>query len=211
MKLLKVDYSKPEKEKIKLAAEAIKKGGTVIFPTETVYGIGVDALNENAVKKVFDIKGRAETKPLTIHIADKQDILKIARNIPDYIFKIFDKFMPGPLTIVLFKNKNVPDIVTAGRQTVGIRMPDHPVALEFIKATGTLIAAPSANFSGQKSPQSIEEIPKELLEKVDIVLDSGSTLTGTPSTVVDFTISPPKILRQGSITLKDLEKFIPFV
>ncbi|OGS18519.1 MAG: threonylcarbamoyl-AMP synthase [Elusimicrobia bacterium RIFOXYA2_FULL_40_6] len=211
MKLLKVDYFKPEIEKIELAAEAIKKGGTVIFPTETVYGIGVDALNPEAVKKVFEMKGRPQNNPLTIHLAYKQDIIKIARNIPDYIFKIIDKFMPGPLTIVLFKNKSVDDLVTAGRQTVGIRMPDHPVAYEFIKQSGSLIAAPSANFSSQKSPQSISEIPKGLLEKVDIALDSGPVSLGTPSTVVDFTVSPPKILRQGTIRMEDLQKFLPFI
>ncbi|MBU0952137.1 MAG: threonylcarbamoyl-AMP synthase [Elusimicrobia bacterium] len=208
MKLLKIDYFKPEKEKIALAAETIKKGGTVIFPTETVYGIGVDALNPEAVKKVFELKGRPQNNPLTIHIANKQDIIKIAWNIPDYIFKIINKFMPGPLTIVLLKNKDVSDLVTAGRQTVGIRMPDHPVAFEFIKESGSLIAAPSANFSGKKSPQSIQEIPKKLLEKADIVLDSGPALTGMPSTVVDFTVSPPKILRQGAITMEDLKRII---
>ncbi|OGS28027.1 MAG: threonylcarbamoyl-AMP synthase [Elusimicrobia bacterium RIFOXYB2_FULL_48_7] len=195
------------KEKIEQAARAIAAGGAVIFPTETVYGIGVDALNAEAVKKVYAIKGRTDTNPLTIHIADKGDISRIARDIPDYIYKIAEKFMPGPLTIVLFKNKDIPDIVTAGRQTVGIRMPDHETAMDLIKASKTLVAAPSANFSGEKAPKKVSDIPPALLSKVDFVLDCGPAGSGMPSTVVDFTVSPPKILRPGLITLEDLEKY----
>ncbi|OGS21705.1 MAG: threonylcarbamoyl-AMP synthase [Elusimicrobia bacterium RIFOXYA2_FULL_39_19] len=211
MNLIKINLQENLTRLIAPASTVIKKGGVVIFPTETVYGIGADAFNETAIKRIFEIKGRPENNPLSIHIASKEAIKEIAVEVPDFIYKIIDNFLPGPLTIVLKKNPAIPAVVTAGKNTVGIRFPAHTVALEFIKQSGCYIAAPSANFSEQKSPQSIAEIPKELLEKTDFVLDAGLTGSGISSTVVDFTVSPPKILRQGKITLEELKKFIPFI
>jgi L-threonylcarbamoyladenylate synthase len=187
--------------RIKRAAEIIKKGGVVIFPTETVYGIGADAFNDAAVKKIFRIKGRPENNPLTVHISKLSDVHKIAKKVPRKAIALMKKYWPGPLTVVLPKKKGVPDTVTAGRKSVGIRMPDHPVALSLIEQSGTLIAAPSANISGEKSPSSVKEIPDRIKKGADAVLDAGESRIGIHSTVIDFTKSPARILRKGALNL----------
>jgi L-threonylcarbamoyladenylate synthase len=200
--------SDPDIETIKTAAEIIKKGGVVIFPTETVYGIGADVFNTKAIKKIFKIKGRSFSNPLSVHLSNKKDIQEIAVNLSDIAYMIIEKFLPGPLTIVLEKNKNIPDEVTAGKKTVGIRIPDHPVALRFIEESQTFIAAPSANFSGEKSPKNISEIPEKILSSVDFILDCGDTKIGVPSTVIDLTQNPPVILREGAIRKQEIQEVI---
>jgi len=195
-------------ETIKTAAEIIKKGGVVIFPTETVYGIGADVFNLKAIERIFNIKGRCFSNPLSVHISNKKDIQKIAVNLNKIAEIIIEKFLPGPLTIVLEKNKNIPDEVTAGKKTVGVRIPDHTVALKFIEESETFIAAPSANFSGKKSPSNISEIPEKILSSVDFVLDYGKTKIGIPSTVIDLTQNPPVILREGAIKKQEIEAVV---
>ena len=197
------DLAKDNKEiAIKKAANVIKTGGLVLFPTETVYGIGADGLNEKAVKKIFIAKGRAQDNPLILHVSDKNMIEKIARNITNMEKNIIDKFMPGPLTIILKKRKIVPDIVSAGLDTVGIRMPEEEIAKDLIKA----LAAPSANISGKPSGTNIKDIFNELNNKVDIILDNGPTKIGVESTVIRVIRGKIHILRPGKITKEDFEK-----
>lgn len=191
---------------MKKAVDVIKQGGLVIFPTETVYGLGADALNPRAVKKIFKVKGRPVKKALIIHVSKKSTIDVLAKDIPRQARMLVRKYWPGPLTLVLKKKKIVPGIVTGGGDTVAIRMPDHPLALKLIRAAGPIVG-PSANFYGKKPPRTVKEISPKLLKSVDAVLDGGKAKTGIPSTVVDFTKTPPKIVRKGSICGK-IEKYL---
>lgn len=200
------DLAKGNKEiAIKKAGNIIKTGGLVLFPTETVYGIGADGLNEEAVKKIFIAKGRAQDNPLILHVSDKNMIEKVAKNITNIEKDIIDKFMPGPLTIILKKRKIVPDIVSAGLDTVGIRMPEEEIARNLIKEAKTPLAAPSANISGKPSGTNIKDIFNELNNKVDIILDNGPTKIGVESTVIRVIKGKIHILRPGKITKEDFE------
>lgn len=201
MKIIKVSAQRPDLKIIKEAARIIKNGGLVIFPTETVYGLGADAFNPAAVAKIFKVKGRPGKKPLIVHVSKKSTIDVVAKDIPREARVLVKKFWPGPLTLVLKRKKIVPDVVTGGGETVAVRMPAHKVTLAFIRAAGP-IAAPSANFTGDPPPRSVKEIPKALLGKVDLVLDAGRTPVGVPSTVLDLTCTPFKIVRQGIISKK---------
>ncbi len=201
------DLTKDNKEiAIKKAGNIIKTGGLVLFPTETVYGIGADGLNEEAVKKIFIAKGRAQDNPLILHVSGKNMIEKVAKNITNIEKDIIDKFMPGPLTIILKKRKIVPDIVSAGLDTVGIRMPEEEIARNLIKEAKTPLAAPSANISGKPSGTNIKDIFNELNNKVDIILDNGPTKIGVESTVIRVIRGKIHILRPGKITKEDFEK-----
>lgn len=191
---------------IKEAAKIIKSGGLVLFPTETVYGIGANGLNKDAIKKIFIAKGRAQDNPLILHIADKNMIEKIAKDITNIEKDIIDKFMPGPLTIILKKREIVPDIATAGLETIGIRMPNSEIARKLIKEAKTPIAAPSANISGKPSGTNIKDIFNELNNKVDIILDDGASKIGVESTVIRIIEDTIHILRPGKITKEDFEK-----
>ncbi len=224
MKIIKISAQRPDPKVIAQAARVIARGGLVIFPTETVYGLGADAFNATAVAKIFKAKGRPEGKPLIVHVAKKLSIDILARDVPSIARKLAQKFWPGPLTLVLQAAAGLPKLITGisaksaivpsmalfaqtkgGVKTVAVRMPAHKVALALIRAAGP-IAAPSANFSGESPPRSIKEIPKALLEKVDLVLDAGRTQVGTPSTVVDLTQQPPAILRQGAVSRAQLKR-----
>ncbi|MFH1198204.1 MAG: L-threonylcarbamoyladenylate synthase, partial [bacterium] len=179
MKLLKAT-----EENIAIAADVIKNGGLVAFPTETVYGLGADGLNPIAAAKIFEAKQRPSFNPLILHIAliDQLETISITDN--PAIEKLIHKFWPGPLTLVLPKKEIVPDIITAGNSTVAVRMPDHPVALELIKKAGRPIAAPSANSFSQLSPTSAEHVLKQLNNKVDVILDGGNCAVGVESTIL---------------------------
>ncbi len=192
-------------ENIKKAAEFIKNGKLVAFPTETVYGLGADGLNPIAVSKIFEAKNRPTFNPLILHIADKSELEKLAETGNQLIYKLIDKFWPGPLTLVLPKKDVVPEIVTAGNPTVAVRMPDHPVALELIKLSGRPIAAPSANAFGELSPTTAQHVVKQLGEKVDIILDGGSCKVGVESTIIGFVNEEPVLLRPGGIPLEQIE------
>ena len=205
-KIIKINRRKPEKEKIEAAAQIIKKGGIVVFPTETVYGIGASAFNERAIKRLYKIKGRPLDNPSIIHIARKKDIYDIAdisKKDKEIIKKLVKKFWPGPLTLVV-KNKKIPAAATAGLDTVAVRMPANKIALELIKRSGP-IAAPSANISGKPSGTSIEML-KELAEKVDLIINGGESKIGLESTVFD--IRTKKILRPGKISPEQLSKIL---
>ena len=199
-------FKKGIDEKIKKAAEIIKSGGVVAFPTETVYGLGANAYDEQAVKKIFELKGRPQDNPLIVHISKKQDVYIVAREVPEKAKVLIREFWPGPLTLVLPKNPSIPDIVTAGLDTVAVRMPDHPIALKLIRLSGVPIAAPSANISGKPSATQPEHIKKYFGEKVFLI--EGKVKIGIESTVLDLTEDVPKILRPGAITKEMIERKI---
>lgn len=195
-------------ESILKAAEIIKLGGIVAFPTETVYGLGADGLNPIAVAKIFEAKRRPSFNPLILHVADKFGFEKLVKSIDENIEKLIDKFMPGPLTLVLPKKEIVPDIVTAGNDTVAVRMPAHPVALQLINESGTPIAAPSANKFGHLSPTTAAHVEKYLGKKVDLIIDGGTCDVGIESTIVQYHQGKFFLLRHGGLAKEEIEKVI---
>ena len=206
--IIKINSQRPEKNFIEKAARIIKKGDLVAFPTETVYGLGANALNKKAVKKIFEAKERPLDNPIIVHIAEIKDLSKLAKDIPKEAKILVKKFWPGPLTLVLFKKKIVPNEVTAGSETIAIRMPKNKIALELIKKSGFPIAAPSANLAGRPSPTEAKDVFEDLGERVDLILDGGKTKIGVESTVLDLTVKPPLILRPGGVSLEELKKVL---
>ena len=200
------DYSK-----LKVAGEIIKNGGLVLFPTETVYGLGANGLDENAVKKIYKAKGREQDNPLILHVSNFDMVSKIARNISDIEYTLMKTFWPGPFTIILDRTEIVPDIVTAGLDTVGVRMPSGSIAKELISYAGIPIAAPSANVSGRPSGTNISDIFEELSDKVDYIVDGGECEVGLESTVVRVVDGIPNILRPGKISPEDIKKAVGIV
>ncbi|WP_425446186.1 L-threonylcarbamoyladenylate synthase [Dethiothermospora halolimnae] len=203
-KILKIDNENPDKDKIKEAARILKSGGTVAFPTETVYGLGANALNEDSIDKIFNAKGRPQDNPLIVHIADIDQINKLVKNISKRAKTIMEKFWPGPLTVIFDKSDIVPYKVTGGLETIAIRMPNHKIALSLIKEANLPIAAPSANISGKPSPTESSHVIQDLSGKIDMVIDGGNTGVGLESTVLDLSGDIPTILRPGGITIEDL-------
>ncbi len=199
---------KPTDENIKVSAGIIKRGGLVAFPTETVYGLGADALNPIAAASIFEAKKRPFFDPLIVHIAELSDVERVAQNIPLKGLKLMERFWPGPLTIVLEKRDIVPDIVTSGFPTVALRMPVHPAAISLIKAAGTPIAAPSANRFGCLSPTTAEHVYNQLGESVDIILDGGPCAIGIESTIVKIMNNRIYMLRPGGTATEDIEIFL---
>lgn len=191
-------------ESMQKAGEIIRDGGIVAFPTETVYGLGASAYDDTAVKKIYEAKGRPSDNPLIVHIADVCDVEKVAREVPDIAKKILEKFAPGPFTIILKKRPDISDTVTAGLDTVGVRIPSHPVARAFIKAAGVPIAAPSANLSGKPSPTREKHVIHDMDGRVDAIICGGESSVGVESTIIDLTCSVPTILRPGGITLDEI-------
>jgi len=191
---------------IKEAAEKIKDGGLVAFPTETVYGLGADVFSPKAVAKIFEAKKRPLEDPLIVHIAQKKDLYKLAENISDVALKLADEFWPGPLTLVLKKSKNIPDIVTAGLDTIALRIPANKIALALIKFSETPIAAPSANLFGRPSPTDAQHVLDDLNGKIDIVIDGGKASVGVESTILDLTQNPHAILRPGGVNIEELDR-----
>lgn len=193
---------------IKEAAAVIQKGGLAAFPTETVYGLGADAMNPEASKKIYGVKGRPSDNPLIVHIAEFSDFLCIADQLPDAASELAKAFWPGPLTMVVKKNEKVPDETTGGLDTVAVRMPSHPIALELIRESSCLIAAPSANSSGRPSPTLASHVIEDLGGKIPIILDGGKVGIGIESAIIDLTEQTPVILRPGSITKDMLQDVI---
>lgn len=206
--VLRVQPAVPAPETIRAAAEAIRRGELVAFPTETVYGLAADAFNADAVARVCEVKGRPANNPLPVQVASQDDITRVAVDIPDVAWELIRRFMPGPLTIVLRASPDLPQMVTAGTGTVGVRIPDHPVALALIRAAGTAIVAPSANPSGEPPPTSTKEVLMYLDGRIEYVLDADPTQLKVASTVLDLTCSPPRILRHGAISDEDLAPFL---
>lgn len=204
-KVVKIDSNQIDQNKMKDAAEIIAQGGLVAFPTETVYGLGADALHPEASMKIYAAKGRPSDNPLIVHIAKFEDLESIAKEVPEQARKLADAFWPGPLTMIVWKNDKVPYETTGGMDTVAIRMPNHPVALELIRQSGCLIAAPSANTSGKPSPTEAAHVKKDLDGKIPMILDGGAVGIGIESTIIDLTEDTPMILRPGYITQQMLE------
>ncbi len=193
-------------EEVENASKVIRDGGLVLFPTETVYGIGANALNDEAVRKIFIAKGRAQDNPLILHIASLDMLDEIAENISELEYKLMDAFWPGPLTIILNKKKDIANEATCNGDTVGVRMPSNRIAYELIKRAGVPIAAPSANISGRPSGTNIDDIFEELEDKVDFIINGGESEIGLESTVVRVINDEIKILRPGRITKEDMIK-----
>ena len=190
------------------AAEILRRGGLVAFPTETVYGLGADASNAMAVAKIFEAKGRPADNPLIVHIATIEQFVAMGKTISTTAMALAKKFWPGPLTLVVEHRGHIPSIVTAELPTVAVRMPNHPVALALIKNLGCGIVGPSANRSGRPSPTTAQHVYDDLNGNIDIILDDGPTRIGVESTVVDVTVSPPVILRLGGLTRESIEAIV---
>ncbi len=201
-KLLKTDTAGAMQE----AGAIIRAGGLVAFPTETVYGLGADALNSDAAAKIYEAKGRPSDNPLIVHIADRAQVDLVARDVPEQARKIMDAFWPGPLTIILNKKEIVPDGTTGGLKTVAVRMPSHPDARALIRESGRVIAAPSANTSGRPSPTTAAHVLEDMDGVIPLILDGGPVGIGIESTIVDMTGERPVILRPGYITKAMLEQ-----
>lgn len=195
-------------EVIETTAQFIKKGGTVAFPTETVYGLGADALNPDAVRKIFKAKGRPLDNPLIVHIADIEQLDVIASDVPGSARNLMNAFWPGPLTLIFKRKDIVPDVTTCGLDTVAIRMPDNTIALGLIKEAGTPIAAPSANISGRPSPTTAEHVISDLSGRIDAVIDGGAVRVGVESTVLDITPDIPVLLRPGGVSIDEIREYV---
>lgn len=194
-----------------VAAAVVRRGGVVAFPTETVYGLGADAFNPAAVRAIFDAKGRPSDNPLIVHVAAASHVEALARAVPPAARALLDAFAPGPLTVILPKQATVPDVVTAGLDTVGVRIPRHPVALAFLEACQTPVAAPSANRSGRPSPTTWQAVAEDLDGRIPCILQGDRTDAGLESTVVDCTQTPPAVLRPGAISVEALRSALPGV
>lgn len=209
-KIIKID-NEFEFEKIEEVASALRNGKLVVFPTETVYGLGGNGLDEEALKNIYIAKGRPSDNPLILHIADFSMLDSLVKDIPNDAKLLMDKFWPGPLTLIFNRKSIVPDKATGGLDTVAIRMPSHKIAHAILKAAKVPVAAPSANLSGKPSPTSTAHVIEDLDGRVDYIVDSSRSFVGIESTVVDMTVSPPMILRPGYITYEDLKEVIPDV
>lgn len=207
-KIEKIDRMQINEQIMEVAGEIIKQGGLVAFPTETVYGLGANALDEEAARKTYAAKGRPSDNPLIVHIAEKDALEKIVDEIPAGTWGLVDKFWPGPLTLILKKNERVPYGTTGGLDTVAVRMPDDEIALELIRRGGGYVSAPSANTSGRPSPTTAQHVAEDLDGKIDMILDGGSVNIGVESTIVDMTCTPPMILRPGAVTKDMLEEVL---
>ncbi|MCT4566247.1 MAG: L-threonylcarbamoyladenylate synthase [Maledivibacter sp.] len=207
-KIIDIDKENIDIVQLKYGAEILKRGGTVTFPTETVYGLGANALDERAVKKIFEAKGRPSDNPLIIHISKIEDINGLVKDFPKKAYKLIDEFWPGPLTLIFRKSSIVPRIVTGGLDTVAIRMPSHPIAKLLIELAQVPVAAPSANLSGKPSPTKEEHVIKDLKGRVDAIVCGGDTAVGVESTVLDITTDIPMILRPGGVTKEELERVV---
>ncbi|MCM1261495.1 MAG: L-threonylcarbamoyladenylate synthase [Butyrivibrio sp.] len=210
-RIIKVDKQNIEADVVKLAGDIIKDGGLVAFPTETVYGLGGDALNPDSSRKIYAAKGRPSDNPLIVHISRIEDLPKIVKMIPESASKLAQAFWPGPLTMIFDKSDIVPYETTGGLETVAVRMPSQPVAKAFIEAAGGYVAAPSANRSGRPSPTSAKYVIEDMDGRIEMILDSGDVDIGLESTIVDMTVEEPMILRPGYITKEMLEEVLQSV
>lgn len=204
----KVNRDNPEMEEIQAAAVIIKAGGLVAFPTETVYGLGANALNADAVLALFAAKNRPLDNPPIVHVKNVSDVYKLTETVPPNAESLMKQFWPGPLTLVFERSNIVPDVTTAGLETIALRMPMHKVALALIRESGCPIAAPSANLAGKPSPTTAKHVLEDLNGRIDMILDAGATRIGVESTVLDVSIDPPMMLRPGGTSLETLQKAV---
>jgi L-threonylcarbamoyladenylate synthase len=206
--LLKVSPENPDPVKIQAAAEIIQRGGLVAFPTETVYGLGADALNPKAILALFEAKKRPLDNPPIVHVADPKEVYRLVEEVPPKAQLLMEKFWPGPLTLVFRHSDIVPKVTVTGLDTIAIRMPKHKVALELIKQSHRPIAAPSANLAGKPSPTTAQHVYEDLNGRIDAILDGGATKIGVESTVVDLSVDPPILLRPGGTPFEALKKVL---
>jgi L-threonylcarbamoyladenylate synthase len=206
--ILKVNPEKPDLTKIQSAAEIIQKGGLVAFPTETVYGLGADALNPAAVLALFEAKKRPLDNPPIVHVADPKEVYRLVEEVPAKAQILMEKFWPGPLTIIFKRSKLMPKVTVANLNTIAIRMPKHKVALELIRLSRCPIAAPSANLSGKPSPTTAQHVYEDLNGRIDAIIDGGATNIGVESTVVDLSVDPPMLLRPGGTPFETLKNIL---
>lgn len=203
-----MDAKNPDIGDAEKAGKILRNGGIVAFPTETVYGLGASAFDEDAVKKVFEAKGRPNDNPLIVHIADFDDIKPLVSDLPQAAEKVMKNFMPGPISMVLKKSSLIPNAVSAGLDTVAVRMPENAAARAIIRAAGVPVAAPSANTSGKPSPTEAKHVIADLDGKIDMIVDAGACSVGVESTVLDLTSDIPTVLRPGKITAPMLERVL---
>lgn len=206
--IIKIDDNQVNCPAMTQAAEIIRSGGLVAFPTETVYGLGADALHANASQKIYAAKGRPSDNPLIVHICKYEELISIAKEVPPQAKKLAEAFWPGPLTMIVWKNEKVPYETTGGMDTVAVRMPKHPIALKLIEESGCLIAAPSANTSGKPSPTEASHVALDMDGKIPMILDGGPVGIGIESTIIDLTEKTPMILRPGYITKEMLTEVL---
>lgn len=207
-KVITIDHKNIDEVVLQEAGKIIREGGLVAFPTETVYGLGGDALNKESSKKIYEAKGRPSDNPLIIHICKMDDLSPIVEEIPEAVYRLAEAFWPGPLTIIMKKSDKVPKETTGGLETVAVRMPSHPVAAKFIEYAGGYVAAPSANVSGRPSPTRAKYVIEDMTGRIDMILDGDGIDIGLESTIVDMTGDVPMILRPGYITLDMLQKVL---
>jgi L-threonylcarbamoyladenylate synthase len=206
--LLQVDPQAPDIKKVRVAARFIRSGGLVAFPTETVYGLGADALNATAVLALFEAKKRPLDNPPIVHVCDVEDVYRVAQDVPMTAEELMRLFWPGPLTLILKRSRVVPDVAVAGLDTIAVRMPRHGVALALIRESQCPISAPSANLAGKPSPTTAKHVLVDLDGRIDAVLDGGPTVVGVESTVLDVTVDPPQVLRPGGTPFEVLKEVL---
>lgn len=204
----KLDENQIDEQTIARAGEVLRSGGLVAFPTETVYGLGANALDERAAERTYAAKGRPSDNPLIVHIADAEALESIVRNVPEKAYAVIERFWPGPLTLIFEKDEKVPYGTTGGLDTVAVRMPVNEIARQLIRAGGGYVSAPSANTSGRPSPTSAQHVADDLDGKIEMILDGGNVEIGVESSILDMTVEPPMILRPGAITKEMLEEVI---
>ena len=209
--VLAIDPLHPDPERIARAAAVLRRGGLVAFPTETVYGLGAHALDRAAVLRIFEAKGRPSNDPLIVHVTTVAQAEPLVNRVPDAVHRLAARFWPGPLTVVLERSTLVPDEVTAGLDTVAIRMPAHPIARALIDAAAIPVAAPSANLFSRPSPTQAAHVLEDLRDRIDVVIDGGPTTVGVESTVLDLSGDVPTVLRPGAVTLEMLQEVLPRV
>ena len=209
--VVRVDPARPNQEDVSRAAECLRRGGLVAFPTETVYGLGVHAMNRAAVRRLFEAKGRPATDPLIVHVSAFDQVTPLVVALPDQAAPLAARFWPGPLTLVMLRAPAVPLEVTAGLDTVAVRVPAHPVARALLLAASLPVAAPSANLFSRPSPTLAAHVLDDLNGRIDMVVDAGPTPVGVESTVLDLTVDPPAVLRPGAISIEMLRTVVPAV
>ncbi|MCD8007574.1 MAG: threonylcarbamoyl-AMP synthase [Clostridiales bacterium] len=207
-KLFIIPQAEGFQEEIDQAAHIIREGGLVAIPTETVYGLGADALNEDAVRRIYEAKGRPSNNPLIIHVPSADWLAEYCRDVPEVAYRLAEQFWPGPLTMILQAKDVVPKRTTGGLDTVAVRCPSHPVALAIIQAAGVPVAAPSANTSGRPSCTTAQHVIEDMAGKIDGIVDGGDCAVGVESTIIDLTCSPPQLLRPGGMPLEDIQAVI---
>ena len=206
--VLKINSLTPEPELLAYAGGILRQGGLVAYPTETVYGLAASAFADGSIARVFDAKGRPHGQPLPVQIASADELETLARDIPEAAQLLLQDFFPGPLTLIFRRQPTVSLTITGGGETVGLRMPDHPVALGVLRAFGTPVVCPSANTTGRRAAMSAADVLEDLDGRIDLILDGGPTTDRTPSTVLDVTVSPARIVREGKISRAQLEGYL---